>query len=135
MFNWINNKIKRNFCLCPTPVVNGFTVVEIFIAIIILAILILAAVPNFINMMENARKNICISNLRQIKLAKDQWAIENNMTFSATPTSSDLDMYVKNGISSLYCPLDPTRAFSTSYTINEVGTNPVCKIKPGTHKL
>ncbi len=84
--------------------------------------------------------NMCINNLRQIKLAKEQWATDNNKMSADTPTAANLDTYIKDGTSSFYCPLDPNKGsvdtrFGTSYTINDIGHFPACKISSSNHKL
>jgi len=114
---------------------NGFTLLEIIIVLAILSVLLAIAIPNFIGIRAAIQRDDCINNLRQIKMAKEQWALEKNREFADTPTAADLDPYVKGGTASLKCPLDPAKTFATSYTINNVGTDPACKISSGTHKL
>jgi len=132
---------------------KGFTLIEIIIAVAILAVLMTIAVPNFIGMRARVRRDACINNLRQINLAKEQWALENNKDAGDSlgdtneEAAAALDPYLKEDIwdegeeeyttgHSLICPLDasPTPTFGTSYTINNVGTDPVCEIS-GDHSL
>jgi len=113
---------------------KGLTLIEIIIAVAILAVLMTIAVPNFMGIRARVRRDACINNLRQIKLAKEQWALEKDKDYTNTPAAADLDAYVKDGTASLKCPLDPANTFATSYTINNVGTDPVCKISGG-HRL
>ncbi len=72
-----------------------------------------------------ADRNECISNLRQIDAAKQQWALENNKTETAVPTIADLLPYLANGFPS--CPS------GGRYSINAVSELPTCSI-PG-HSL
>ncbi len=72
---------------------------------------------------EAAQRNVCISNLRQIDAAKQQWALENDKTDEAIPTSQDLLLYLKGGVFPV-CPSGGT------YTINAVGLPPTCSV-PG----
>lgn len=79
----------------------------------------------------------CISNLRIIDSAKGQWALEQNKKRTDTPADSDLQPYIGRGSAGELpcCPLDPKQTFDTSYSINNVGTKPTCKILPALHSL
>jgi len=56
---------------------RAFTLVEIMIVVLIIGILMAIAVPNFVKARESSRKQTCISNLKQIDQAKEQWAMDN----------------------------------------------------------
>lgn len=101
---------------------KGFTLVEIMIVVAIIGLLAAIAIPNFIKARETSQTNACIENLRQIDSAKQQWAIEEKKTSTDTPTSGDLDDYIKGGYASLACPASGT------YTIGDMSTNPVCTV-------
>ncbi|HEY1717590.1 MAG TPA: hypothetical protein VGH42_04750 [Verrucomicrobiae bacterium] len=70
-----------------------------------------------------SERNACINNLRQIDIAKQQWALENNKTDDAIPTAQDLLTYFPNNVFPA-CPSGGT------YTVNAVGNPPTCSI-PG----
>jgi septal ring factor EnvC (AmiA/AmiB activator) len=72
---------------------------------------------------EEAARNACINNLRQIDAAKNEWALENNKAVGAVPTEQELVQYLKNYVL-------PTCPSGGTYTINAVGTPPTCSI-PG----
>lgn len=114
---------------------KSFTLFEILLVVVIFSIFLGIAIPNYISMRANVQKDMCINNLRQLKLAKEQWALENNKSDTDTPTAANLDPYIKGGTSGLICPQDPGKSFNTSYTINNIATNPTCKINPSEHKL
>jgi hypothetical protein len=84
------------------------------------------AVPNFIKARQSSQNNACISNLRQIHSAKQQWALENKKSESDTPSREDLTPFFPNK----KFPVCPTGG---SYTINRVGDPPECS-QPG-HEL
>ena len=97
-----------------------FTLVEIMIVVAIIGLLAAIAIPSFIQARNTARQNACISNLKQIDAAKEQWALQNNKTSSDTPTWGDLvTAYIK---STPVCPSAGT------YTINAIGTDPTCTV-------
>jgi uncharacterized protein (DUF3084 family) len=70
-----------------------------------------------------AAANACISNLRQIVAAKDQWALDKNKDATDVPTTQDLLPYLKDGV----FPVCPAGGI---YSINAAGTLPTCSV-PG----
>ena len=103
---------------------HGFTLVEIMIVVLIIGILLAIAVPNFIRARETSRAKSCTSNLKQIDSAKEQWAMDNKIPAGSTtaPTFTDLVGATKYIKSTPSCPSNGT------YTINAIGTNPVCSV-------
>jgi prepilin-type N-terminal cleavage/methylation domain-containing protein len=124
----MKNKITRN---------TGFTLVEIMIVVAIIGLLAAIAIPNLMHSQEAARMNICISNLRYIDAAKQQWALEQRKLETDIPAGSDLQPYLGRtaGGSLPSCPADAAQSFATSYDPQSVGARPVCLIIPATHVL
>ena len=110
----------------------GFTLIEIMIVGAIIGLLAAIAISNFIRARSTSQMNVCINNLRQIDSAKQQWALQNNKTTTDVPAVDDLTPFFGHGaggsLTSVYCPVDATMTFATSYTINACGTAPACKI-------
>ena len=77
---------------------SGFTLVEIMIVVAIIGLLATVAVPNFVRARGTAQKNACISNLRQIDGAKQQWAFENRKSDEAVPGEDDIKVYLSKNL-------------------------------------
>ena len=107
---------------------KGFTLVEIMIVILIMAILLAIAIPNFLRARESSRTKACVVNLRQVESAKAQWAMEMKKGGADTPGWADLI-----GIGS-YIKTQPICPSGGAYTINDVSTPATCSTG-GTHVL
>ena len=68
-------------------------------------------------------QNGCNDNLRQIDLAKQEWALDKNKSQSAIPLENELLPYLKNGVL-------PTCPGGGIYLLNSVSEFPVCSL-PG----
>lgn len=76
---------------------------------------------------KKAKQNNCINNLRQINVAKNQWALDTNQQKSATPTFKDLAPYLNNNPRLANCPTGGI------YSIGNIESLPTCSHEG--HKL
>lgn len=107
---------------------KGFTLVEIIIVVAIVGILSAVATIHFIRARQMARNNICVTNLKQIQDAIQNWAIGENMDATDIPTTGDLvPRYIQSW------PACPQR--NQSYEPCAVDEVPQCPTDPGNHHL
>ena len=110
---------------------GAFTLVELLIVVAIVGVLLAIAIPNFIKTRVITQKSLCISNLRHIDAAMQQWALETKREPAAPVSFPDISAYLKGSVT---CPAGGSD-FSDSYVITAVSTQPVCKKSPLTHFL
>src|SRR6202162_4112314 len=74
---------------------GGFTLVEIMIVDVIIALLAAIAVPGFLRARKRSQASRILNDLRMIDSAVDQYAIETSRTTGAVVAVSDWTNYVK----------------------------------------
>jgi len=105
----------------------GFTLTEIMIIIAIIGVILIMALPGWIQARARSRRNVCQENLTQIDGAKHVWALQENKNYTDTPAWSELvgeESYIRK---SPFCPGDGT------YTLNPVDTEPSCSLSNEGH--
>ena len=101
---------------------TGFTLVEIMIVVLIMAILLAVAVPQYQAAGRRAKATACQRTLKEILGAKERWAMDNNRGSSDTPTMSDL---VVPGV---YLRRTPVCPDGGTYTIGRMDETPTCSL-------
>ena len=98
----------------------GLTLIEIIIVLIIISVIGVLTIPNIAKMREKTEKKACLGNLWILKMAKDQWALdENKITGDSVSWSDIIPAYLDQ---TPVCPSTNT----SSYYLNLIGQNPTC---------
>lgn len=109
---------------------RAFTLIEIMIVVLIIGILLAIAIPNFVRARESSRQKACVSNLKQIQSAKEQWAMDNRKgQTDSGPAMTELvgpTLYMKD------TPKCPAGGSYTPGT--DVNTDPTCSYTNATFK-
>ncbi len=81
---------------------KGFTLVELMIVVVIMAILVAVAVPIYSAVTANAKKKTCIANMREIVSQINNYAMSNatnyDFTFSITQTGDNVKAGTVNAV-------------------------------------
>lgn len=111
MMKWMRSKKRQ----------KGFTLIEIMIVVLIIAILLAIAIPNFLRARETSRAKSCQGNLRQIETAKEQWAMDTKAAADAAAPAMTVLVpdYIK---ATPLCPSNGT------YSVGNLSTRPTCSV-------
>lgn len=108
------------------PIRCGFTLIEMMIVLLVITALLAIAVPAYFRVRENSIARICQTNLREIQMAKERWALDYRKRDADTPKLNELvPSYLKN------TPACPSKGI---YDIRTVGETPKCSVG-GAHTI
>ena len=108
---------------------RGFTLVEIMIVVAIIGILVGIAVPGFIKARKMAQGKSCNENLAKIDGAKEQYALDWNLTTGGTASIALLCAPDSSGVAGTgYLKKTPFCPSGGTYTEGDIGTDPTCDI-------
>jgi type II secretory pathway pseudopilin PulG len=94
---------------------------ELMLIVFIISMLVLIATPQIFKARTTSQQKSCISNLRRIEMAKEQWAMAYDRPSGHPVTAADLyPEYLRGSLPS--CPGGGT------YAINDVGHNATCTL-------
>jgi len=94
------------------------TLLEVAVVVSIIAILASMILPALSSAKSRAKSTAIVNNLRQVELAKQTWASENNKSAGDKPTLDDLRPYIR----------DIPSVAGESYDLGRVGESPVAEI-------
>ena len=99
---------------------SGFTISEIIIVFAVIVVLVALMIPNFTTKCGRNPKDSCISNLKIIDGAKQQWAVDNKKLAKDVPADSDIYEGTNYIRTKLLCPT------GGSYSLHAVSASPTC---------
>jgi type IV pilus assembly protein PilE len=94
------------------PQGRGFTIIELMIVMVIIAVLATIAYPSFIEQVRKGRRADAVASLNRIMQAQERWRA-NNATYSTDLSNAGLNVAAP---SSGYYTLQVTSATATGYT-------------------
>ncbi|MCS7337471.1 MAG: type II secretion system GspH family protein [Verrucomicrobiae bacterium] len=107
------------------------------VVLAIIGVLAAISVPSFVRARARGQQSACITNLRQIDWAKQQWALETRASGTVVPAKAQIAPYLgrSGNIEAIVCPAGGDKPFDDCYSINSLGEVPTCKIEPKYHSL
>ena len=112
-------------------VLKGFTLIEIMIVVAIIAILAAVAIPNFVKYRNESQRSSCISNMKQLQTAGEQWTMVNGATCPQLDSLCGSTLYIKK---TPVCPYNKA-SYSISRDSGAIGVTCPNSAEPYNHVL
>ena len=74
----------------PRRTSSAFTLLEIMIVVTLIGVLAAIAVPSYQHSVAKTQARVCVTNLKNIEIAKAQWMAESGKDGEETPGDTDL---------------------------------------------
>jgi prepilin-type N-terminal cleavage/methylation domain-containing protein len=100
---------------------RAFTLIELMIVIAIIAILAAILIPNFIHARAESQTAACEGNEKQIATAMEEYAVDNNGTYTATLPVLYLAVTPKDPVNNTAYTITATSGTYGSYEIQDTG--------------
>ena len=104
---------------------SGFTLVEILIVVLIIALLALLIIPNLAEARKKAQRSRCLDNLRQINSAYQQYFLESASATIPGIYTTTIGNYFQTGTSPR-CPKDASSYTAPTTTTGGAASFPSC---------
>jgi prepilin-type N-terminal cleavage/methylation domain-containing protein len=104
---------------------QGFTLVEILIVVLIIALLALLVIPNLAEARRKSQRSRCLDNLRQINSAYQQYFLESASTTIPGVYTATIGDYFQTGASPT-CPKDSSSYSPPTSTSGGAASFPTC---------
>jgi hypothetical protein len=106
--------------------VDSFMCLRVFVAVWIIALFLPGCVHHKVGR-STASMNACVNVLRAIDAAKQEWALEHDVSTNAAPAWTDVLPFLANRV--------PTCPRGGTYTLGRIDEDPTCSIGGPAHTL
>lgn len=100
--------------------IMGYVVIGF--SILIIPLMAAIAIPSFQKARSASIEKVCQNNQRMIEVAKEQYALENNVPDGTSVSGEQIGVYINGGFPSVQCLEEGT------YTINPIGIQCQCSV-------
>jgi len=99
-------------------------IIWVFICLFLGLGLLTIVIPNYVKAHSTSAANVCYNYLREIDVAKNEWALKTGKTNGTVATEDDIRTYARLDSKGNF----PRCPDGGVYTIGKVGENPTCSL-------
>lgn len=107
---------------------KGFTLIELMVVIVIIAILAAVALPNFMGATEKARESAVTSAVKTLQTSLELYAVDNNGSYPITTSDSNTLTAIQDYLPNKKFPNNPSNNQPYAYTNGLVDVDSVDNI-------